>query len=274
MSQQSNGFERVPVFILAGGLGTRISEESHLKPKPMIEIGEIPIMVHIMRWYYKFGFNDFVICAGYRSWEIKNYFLNYQYRQNHLMIDHRMDRDRKSETFGPGQLQEKWRVRVIDTEVDCQTGGRISRAFNEIQGDSFTDFAVTYGDGVCDVDLNREWEFHKKHGRFGTVLGVRPSARFGELDLSVDGLVSSFKEKPQATQGFINGGFFFFKRGFKDYLTSDSTCILERDPLSRLSEDQQLLMHPHEGFWHPMDSLRDKTYLEGLWNSKKAPWKV
>lgn len=267
--------QKVPVFILAGGLGTRISEDTHLKPKPMIEIGEYPILLHIMRWYYSYGFNDFVICAGYRAWEIKQYFLTYQFRANHLMIDHRTAVDAPPETLGSNEAQEKWRVRVIDTGVDCMTGGRVARAFDQVsKTQEIQDFAVTYGDGVSDVNLQQELAFHLKHGKTGTVLGVAPMARFGELDISSEGLVRNFSEKPQGKQGLINGGFFFFKKGFRENLSTDSDCILEKKPLSSLAETGGLMMYPHKGFWQPMDTLRDKTQLQELWDSGKAPWKA
>lgn len=267
--------QNVPVFILAGGLGTRISEETQLKPKPMIEIGEIPILVHIMRWYYAHGFNDFVICAGYRSWEIKQFFLNYSFRVNHLQIDHRENGYEAASTFGVNSGQEKWKIRVIDTGADCMTGGRIARAFDEIsKTDSFDHFAVTYGDGVCDVPLNEELAFHEKHQKIGTVLGVTPLARFGELEIKENGDVTGFLEKPEMNQGSINGGFFFFKKEFRKYLSDDSSCILERQPLATLTTDGGLKMFKNKGFWQPMDTLRDKNHLQSLWDSGKAPWKV
>lgn len=265
----------VPVLILAGGLGTRFSEETHLRPKPMIEIGDIPILVHIMRWYYRFGFNDFVICAGYRSWEIKQYFLDYEYRLNNLVIDHREDLNGRPMSLGKNLAQEKWRVRVIDTGLETQTGGRVARALDEIsRTDSFTDFALTYGDGVSDVDLEKEIGFHRSHGRIGTVLGVRPTARFGELDVAEGGKVEGFLEKPESRQSLINGGFFFFKKEFRRYLTDDVANILERKPLESLAHDHQLMMYAHAGFWQPMDTQRDKNQLQGLWDAGKAPWRV
>lgn len=265
----------VPVFILAGGLGTRISEETHLKPKPMIEIGDTPILLHIMRWYYSFGFNDFVICAGYRSWEIKNFFLNYEFRLNHLVIDHRKSSNLPPGVLGTNLEQEKWRVRVIDTGLETMTGGRVARAIDEIsKEDSFTDFALTYGDGLSNVDLAQELKFHLSHGKLGTVLGVPPVARWGELDITSDAKVLGFLEKPENRQGLINGGYFFFKREFRKYLKTDVGCILEREPLSGLAEDHELMMYKHNGFWMPMDTLRDKTQLQGLWDSGKAPWLV
>ena len=265
--------QNVPVFILAGGLGTRISEETQFKPKPMIEIGEIPILVHIMRWYYEHGFNDFVICAGYRSWEIKQFFLNYEFRANHLSIDHRNKLNTPASSLGHNAGQEKWRIRVIDTGVDCMTGGRVGRAFDEIsKTDQFEQFALTYGDGVCDVPLQKELEFHLNHKKIGTVLGVTPLARFGELEIETSGRVSGFLEKPEMNQGSINGGFFFFKSEFRKYLSIDPSLILERQPLSSLASDGELMMFKNPGFWQPMDTLRDKNHLQGLWESGKAPW--
>lgn len=269
----TNKKQHIPVFILAGGMGTRISEETHLKPKPMIEIGETPILVHLMRWYYSFGFDDFVICAGYRSWEIKNYFLDYQFRQNHLVIDHRESLGSGPATFGLNLAQEKWRVRVIDTGVDCMTGARIARAFDAVsKTDRFSDFAVTYGDGLSDVNLEKEFQFHQSHGRVGTVLGVPPAARFGELGVNSEGMVTSFQEKPQSLPGLINGGFLFFKNEFRSRLETTPDCILERVPLSCLADDGEMMVFPHRGFWYPMDTLRDKIYLQSLWESGKAPW--
>jgi glucose-1-phosphate cytidylyltransferase len=267
--------KNVPVFILAGGLGTRLSEETQIKPKPMVEIGDLPILVHIMRWYYSFGFNDFVICAGYRSWEIKSFFLNYEFRQNHLTIDHRTYANALPVSFGENTGQENWRVRVVDTGADCMTGGRVARALEMVSAtDQFDDFAVTYGDGLCDVNLTKELEFHRSHHKLSTVLGVHPMARFGELEVQPDGRVSGFLEKPQSKQGLINGGFFFFKRGFSKYLSTDSDCILERVPLSSVAKEGELMIYKHDGFWQPMDTLRDKTHLQQLWETGKAPWKI
>jgi glucose-1-phosphate cytidylyltransferase len=264
--------KNVPIFILAGGLGTRLSEETHLRPKPMIEIGDFPILLHIMRWYYSFGFNDFVICAGYRSWEIKQFFLNYEFRQNHLAIDHRETLTRPPEAFGNRSAQENWRVRVVDTGLSSMTGARVAIALDTIKDQPFETFGLTYGDGVCDADLNAEFAFHNRHKRIGTVLGVHPRARFGELDVAADGQVTEFLEKPQSRQGYINGGFFFFNRGFREFLTDDASCILERQPLCDLADKNQLMMFKHEGFWQPMDTLRDKMELQDLWMSGKAPW--
>ena len=261
------------VVLLAGGLGTRISEESHLKPKPMVEIGEKPILLHVMKSYYAQGFRDFVICAGYRAWMIKEFFLNYDFQCNHVEIDHREDTHQAPTIFGKNHAQEKWRVRVIDTGLNSMTGSRIAKAFDLIsESESFDHFAVTYGDGVSNVDLTQELKFHLEHQKTGTVLGVKPVARFGELEIQNGTLVHGFLEKPESKQGLMNGGFFFFKKDFRKYLESEESCILERAPLERLAKDQQLMMFKHDGFWQPMDTLRDKNQLNDLWDSGKAPW--
>ncbi len=265
----------VPVFILAGGLGTRISEESHLRPKPMIEVGDIPVLVHIMRWYYSFGFDKFVICGGYRSWVIKEYFLSYEYRRNHLVVDHRRSADRPPFVINRRRDQEKWEVHVLDTGLQTMTGGRLARAFDETARImDFDHFAVTYGDGLCNVDLAAQLRFHGEHGKIGTVLGVPPPARFGELNVAADRLVTGFIEKPQDRQGLINGGYFMFDRGFRDYLDGDERCILEHSPLEKLAYDKTLMVYPHHDFWQPMDTLRDKHFLQRLWDEGKAPWGV
>ncbi len=265
--------KNVPVFILAGGMGTRISEETSVRPKPMIEVGDIPILLHLMRYYYSWGFNDFVICAGYRAWDIKQYFLDYEFRPNHLQIDHRADTAAGPRPFGKSAAQERWRVRVIDTGLETMTGARVARAFDLVQAaEPFENFAVTYGDGLADVDLGAELAFHEKHGKLGTMLGVRPTARFGELEVGADGRVSSFLEKPEFKQSLVNGGYLMFRKEFRGYLSTESSCVLERAPLAKLASDQQLMMFRHEGFWKPMDTLRDKIELQAVWDSGKAPW--
>jgi glucose-1-phosphate cytidylyltransferase len=262
-----------PVFILAGGLGTRLSEETAIRPKPMVEIGDIPILVHVMRHYYSHGFDDFVICAGYKAWEIKNFFLNYEYRMNDLVIDHREDSYRPPSCLGRSKAQERWKVRVIDTGVDCLTGGRLARAFDKVYAEEpFEEFALTYGDGLTDLNLTEEFLFHRKHKKIGTVLGVQPQSRFGILSVNEDQLVSGFVEKPQDRQEIISAGFFFFQSKFRSYLTNDSNLTLEREPLARLASEGELMVYRHPGFWHAMDTLRDKTHLEDLWRSGKAPW--
>lgn len=265
---------KVPVFILAGGLGTRFSEETHLRPKPMIEIGDVPIMMHIMRWYHSFGFNDFVICAGYKSWEIKDYFLNYQFRQNNLIIDHRTNVHEAPSCQGEQFYNERWRVRVIDTGLETMTGGRLAAALDIVsKDDSFEHFAVTYGDGLADIDIKSEFHFHLEHGRIGTMLGVPPVSRFGEIAMDEFGAVQKFVEKPESRQGLINGGFFFFRSDFRSYLSEAPDLILERTPLERLVKERQLVVYQHRGFWQCMDTLRDKNYLQGIWETGNAPWK-
>jgi glucose-1-phosphate cytidylyltransferase len=241
----------------------------------MIEIGDAPILIHIMRWYYHHGFNDFVICGGYRSWEIKNFLLNYEYRMNHLLIDYRNSSNRAPQTFGANQAQEKWSIRVIDTGLESMTGARIARAYDEVsQHQNFSHFAVTYGDGLSNVNLNDQLSFHISHKKVGTILGVPPVARWGELDVGPTGIVAGFLEKPEQRQSLINGGFFFFNANFRKYLDTNPDCILEKEPLGKLVSDQELLAFKYTGFWHAMDTLRDKVHLQSLWDSGEAPWKV
>ena len=264
-----------PIFILAGGFGTRISEETHLKPKPMIEIGGNPILLHIMKYYYSFGFNDFVICAGYKAWEIKDYFLNYPRKTRHVEIDYR-EGQKVTRSFGCEKEVEKWRVRVVDTGLETMTGARIKKAIDVISEDTeFENFAVTYGDGLCGVNLDDEFQFHLEHQKVGTVLGTSPANRFGVLDINDIGSVSSFMEKPKSEEhtDLINGGFFFFKRKFHEYLSDDLNCVLERKPLESLARDGQLIAYTkHKGFWQCMDTLRDKNHLQKLWDEGNAPW--
>lgn len=275
--------QNIPVFILAGGMGTRISEETSIKPKPMIEVGGIPILLHLMRSYYSYGFNDFVICAGYKAWDIKKFFMTYDLQMNHLEIDHRSGGSRKIDeygnheykVFGDNPQQENWRVRVIGTGLNTMTGGRVARAFDEVyKNEKFDDFAVTYGDGLCDVNIQNEFNFHKETNKIGTVLGVKNIARFGELDVGENNQLNGFVEKPESKQGFINGGFFLFKSSFRDYLSTDESTILERGPIEKLTKDNELMVYKHEGFWQCMDTLRDKIYLQELWDTNKAPWKA
>ena len=269
----TNEFSRVPIFILAGGLGTRLSEETGLRPKPMVEIGGTPILVHIMRWYYAFGFNDFVVCGGYKSWEIKDYFLNYQYRQNDFQIDHRTDVHQAPRYTQSSCGHEEWRVSVMDTGVDTLTGGRLAMALERHgRENDFEDFGVTYGDGLTNADLAKEFAFHREHARTGTMLGVAPLSRFGEIERDDAGVVKAFIEKPEDAVGLINGGYFFFKKKFRDYVAPVKDLPLERAPLEKLCRDAQLVTYEHRGFWQCMDTLRDKQHLQAMWESGQAPW--
>lgn len=269
--------KNVPVLILAGGLGTRFAEETSAKPKPMIEIGGHPILLHIMRYYYSFGFDDFVICAGHLSWMIKDYFAKYDLQHNHIEIDHRSSLESRPKVFGhKSKAQERWRVRVLETGLEAMTGARIARALDcitEEDGSAPEHFAVTYGDGLCDVNLRTEFNYHLENNKIGTVLGIKPTARFGELDIKDNGLVEGFLEKPESKQGFINGGYFFFRRQFRKYLETENSCILERSPLQKLAADEQLMMFSHSGFWQCMDNLRDKINLQNAWESERCPWR-
>ena len=251
-------------IILAGGLGTRIAEESQVRPKPMVEIGGKPMLWHIMNIYAGHGYRDFLVACGYRGELIKEYFHNIFIRSSDYVVDLR---DGSLEVLNPSRTD--WRVGVVDTGQETMTGGRIAR-LRSLVGDST--FMVTYGDGLADIDIRRLVEFHRAHGRIATVTAVRPPARFGGLTLEGDA-VRNFSEKPQTDEGWINGGFFVFEPAVFDYLADDET-ILERDPLERLAQDEQLIAFRHEGFWQPMDTLREKQLLESLWSSGKAPWKT
>lgn len=250
--------------ILAGGLGTRISEESHLKPKPMIEIGGRPLLWHIMKIYSRYGLNDFIICSGYKSYVIKEYFANYFLHLSDVTIDLK---NNKMEVHH--SESEPWKVTLVDTGEETMTGGRIKRVKKYI-GDQ--DFCLTYGDGVADIDIKKLLEFHKTHGKYATLTATQPPGRFGALHLEGT-KIKSFKEKPMGDGNWINGGFFVLNPKVIDFIDGDQT-IWEREPLERLAEQSQLHAFQHKGFWQPMDTLRDKNYLEQLWQSGKAPWKI
>jgi glucose-1-phosphate cytidylyltransferase len=256
-------------MILCGGLGTRLREETEVRPKPMVEIGGRPILWHIMKLYASFGLDDFILCLGYKGHVIKEYFLNYQAYSADLTIRLGAPESVQYHTR-PGE--ENWRVTLVETGVAAQTGTRVARAGRFVRGPSF---CVTYGDGLGDIDLAALLEFHEKHGRLATVTGVRPPGRFGELRVESDGRALEFNEKPQVTEGVINGGFFVFQREFLDrYLADGVDHMLEQAPLQQLARDGQLMVYMHEGFWQPMDTYRELVLLEALWKTGRAPWKI
>lgn len=252
------------LVILAGGLGTRISEETHLKPKPMIEIGGKPVLWHIMKIYSAHGVNEFVICCGYKGYVIKEYFANYFLHMSDVTFDLCTNRMEVHE-----HKAEPWKVTLVDTGEQTMTGGRLKRIRDYVKGEPC--FCVTYGDGVADIDIGAEIRFHKAHGKLATVTAVKPPARYGALRL--DGSrVTGFVEKPQGGAGCINGGFFVLSPPALDYIAGDATSW-EREPMTRLAEEGQLCAFEHAGFWQPMDTLREKNLLEELWASGNAPWK-
>ena len=253
------------VAILAGGLGTRLSEETVLKPKPMVEIGGMPILWHIMKIYSTQGFNDFIICCGYKGYLIKEYFANYFLHKSDVTISLKNNSIRMHDSQA-----EPWTVTLIDTGLDSMTGGRIKRIQPHIGNEPFL---LTYGDGLSNVDINASVEFHKKEKKICTVTAVQPSGRFGALGIGDNNTVHSFFEKPKGDGAWINGGFFVCQPEIFNYIEGDST-IFEREPMETLASDGQLVAYKHLGFWKPMDTLRDKLELEEYWTEKKAPWKI
>lgn len=251
------------VVILAGGLGTRLSEETVVKPKPMVEIGGRPILWHIMNIYAVHGFNEFIVALGYKGEVIKQYFLNYYNFESDLTI-----LLKNGEVIASRQSYRDWVVHLVDTGINSMTGGRVHRLAQQLRGEPFF---LTYGDGVADIDINKLLTFHRAHGKIATVTAVRPAARFGGIAFEGDRVIE-FKEKPQTGEGWINGGFFVFEPQVFDYLHGDET-VLEAEPLENLARDGQLMAYKHEGLWQCMDTIRDKTTLEKLWVGGKAPWK-
>ena len=251
--------------ILAGGLGTRIAEESDTKPKPMVEVGGRPLLWHIMKIYAHHGINDFVVCLGYKGYVIKEFFFNYYRHMSDMRIDLRT---------GDHQIlsnqAEDWRITLVDTGAETMTGGRLKRAARYLDDETF---CLTYGDGLSDANIGAELEFHRRQGKLATVLAVQLPGRFGVLNLDADHGVSSFEEKPSDEIGWINGGFFILEPAAIDYVADDATSW-ERAPLMNLARDGQLAAYQHTGFWQPCDTLRDKRELEALWDSGKAPWHV
>ena len=253
------------VVILAGGLGTRISEETVIKPKPMIEIGGKPILWHIMKIYSFHGINDFIVCCGYKGYVIKEYFANYFLHQSDITFDMS-----KNEMKIHHERAEPWRVTLIDTGEQTMTGGRIKRIKEYL--DDGEDFCLTYGDGLANIDITKLIAFHKNHGKAATLSAIYPPGRFGALNI-IENQVTSFFEKPRGDGALINGGFFVLNSKTFDYIQGDNT-IWEQEPLNKLASDGELMSFKHEDFWQPMDTLRDKHYLEELWKSEKAPWKL
>ena len=254
------------VVILAGGLGTRISEESYLKPKPMISIGEQPILWHIMKYYSAFGFNDFVICCGYKGHMIKEYFADYYLHRSDVTFDFSAENRMTIHQ----NIAEPWRVTLVDTGLNTQTGGRIKRVQKYV-GDE--PFMLTYGDGVSDVDLNALLAQHRASGKTVTLTGIQPGGRFGVLDLEGQTVVG-FREKAREDGGWINGGFMAAGPGLFDCLSWDEGCVLERQPLETLAREGRLGIYKHGGYWQCMDTQRDRNRLEGLWKSGRAPWMI
>ena len=252
--------------ILAGGLGTRISEETENKPKPMIEIGGMPILWHIIKMYSAHGVNDFIICCGYRGYIIKEYFSNYFLHRSDVTFDiaqNKMEVHQK--------CAEPWKITLIDTGSDTMTGGRLKRVTKYIKDEEA--FCFTYGDGVSDVNITELIKFHKSHGKMATITTVYPPARFGAVDIDIDQRIISFQEKPKGDGGMINGGFFVLAPRVIDLIQNDST-VWEKEPLENLAQQSEIMAFQHNGFWQPMDTLRDKNMLEKLWSSDRAPWRI
>jgi len=254
------------VVILAGGYGTRISEESHLKPKPMIEIGEMPILWHIMKYYSYFGYNDFIICCGYRGYIIKEYFANYYLHNSDVTFDFRSNNEMTVHT----NVAEPWKVTLVDTGLNTMTGGRIKRVEKYIDSDNFM---MTYGDGVSDVDLSQLVQMHEKKKTTVTMTAVQPGGRYGTLDINNIDLISTFAEKRKEDGGWVNGGFMVLSTKIFNLLINDQT-VFEREPLEQLAVSEKLAAYKHYGFWQSMDTLRDKVLLDELIMDNKAPWMV
>jgi glucose-1-phosphate cytidylyltransferase len=256
------------IVLLAGGMGSRLAEETEIKPKPMVEVGGSPILWHIMKGYSHFGFNEFVIALGYKGEVIKRYFLDYALSRSNFSV-----RTGSGDTLRHDLCGEDWTVHLVDTGLSTNTGGRLKRLSSRLQGGTFM---MTYGDGVSNVNIRELLAFHRRHGKLATVTAVHPTARFGELVLADDGSdpqVIAFTEKPQVREGWINGGFFVLEPEVLDYIDDDQTSW-QAEPMERLAREGQLMAFRHEGFWQCMDTLRDMYLLESLWNREQAPWRV
>jgi glucose-1-phosphate cytidylyltransferase len=250
--------------ILAGGLGTRLAEETVVRPKPMVEIGGKPILWHIMKLYSAHGINDFIVCLGYKGYIIKEFFANYFLHSSDVTIDLEKNSVEVHQNYA-----EPWRITLVDTGHHSQTGGRLKHIQSYINDDLF---CMTYGDGVSDIDITALIAFHRKHERLATVTAIQPPGRWGLLDLN-EQKVSGFQEKPQGDGGWINGGFFVLSPKVLDYISGDD-MLWEKEPMTRLATEDELVAYRHQGFWQAMDTLRDKTYLEDLWQQGQAPWKI
>lgn len=253
------------VVILCGGKGTRMREETEFRPKPMVEIGGRPLLWHIMHIYSNYGFKDFIVCLGYKGNMIKQYFLNYEAMNNDFTIQLG---NRTGIQYHNNHKEADWNVTLVDTGADSQTGARVKKVKSYIDGNTFM---LTYGDGLSNVNINDLLEYHKSHGKIGTMTGVHPPSRFGELVLK-ENRVELFSEKPQTMKGLVNGGFFVFNKSFFDYLDNDEGCILEKKPLEELSVQGELMVYPHEGFWQCVDTYRELEMLNNMWKSSDAPW--
>ena len=254
------------VVILCGGFGTRLKEETGLKPKPMVEIGRVPILWHIMKTYAHYGFKEFILCLGYKAEVIKEYFYNYEVLSNDFTIE----LGTKNIEVHSKHSEGGWKITMVDTGLNAMTGARVKRIERFIDEDTFM---LTYGDGVTDLDINKLLQYHKSHGKIGTVTGVHPPSRYGELTIQED-QVLSFSEKQKKQNNSINGGYFVFNRKIFRYLKDDDACIFEREPLEKLASDGELKVFQHKGFWQCMDTNRDYKYLNEVWGKGNAPWKV
>ncbi len=269
MINEAKLMDRPPVMILCGGLGSRLHEETEFRPKPMLEIGGRPILWHIMKLYAAHGFREFILCLGYKGHLIKDFFLNYREYQSDLMI-HLKGNAKEVEILGNHAYDDDWKVTLVETGSNAQTGARVKKGSRYIKGETF---CLTYGDGVGNIDLDALLKFHSGHKTIGTVTGVRPPGRFGELAIDGDGRATQFNEKPQVEEGIINGGFFVFQKAFLEkYLNDQEDLVLEQGPLQRLARDGQLSVYQHQGFWQPMDTYREFKLLNELWASGNAPW--
>lgn len=255
------------VVILCGGKGTRLKEETMFRPKPLVNVGDKPILWHIMRYYAYFGFREFVLCLGYLGDMIKRYFLEYELMNSDLTVH--LASKTQIEVHSSRQLD--WQITLVDTGIDAMTGSRLKKIEKYIDADQ--DFMVTYGDGLCNVNLHELYKYHRRHGCIATVTGVRPLSRFGQLEVEGNKVIS-FSEKTQATSGWINGGFFIFTRDIFSYLNNQDDCVLERKPLEQLTNERQLQVFKHRGFWQCMDTYRDMEQLTKLWKEGNAPWEV